>query len=99
MNTGAVEDYYHMTTMNENTSQMKKKSLNPRAPFSIPTFNATFLIAFPTVRNREKWNLSLIYLEYANPSNNTLLTLTLVCTWYVGSTPQGQTMIQGSYAM
>ena len=70
-----------MTTMNENMSWTKlthlffKKSLNPGAPFCISTFILTFLIAFLNICTREKQYPSLIYIAYANASNNTLMTV------------------------
>ena len=54
-----IEDYYHMTTVNENLDWMKSThmlsiflyAVGP--PFVTPTFASTFLIAFLTVHTRE----------------------------------------------
>ncbi len=50
-----IEDYYHMTTMDENVNWMKLAHLlsifilNPRASFHTSTFALTFSIAFSNV--------------------------------------------------
>jgi len=60
MNMVQIEDYYHMTTLNENVNRMKlihllsKNSLDFKAPFCTSTFGLKSLIDFLNVHSREK---------------------------------------------
>jgi len=55
-----IEDYYHITTLNENVIWMKRTHLlpsfflNPKASFCISTFNVKLLMTFLNVHNEEK---------------------------------------------
>ena len=55
-----IENYYHMTTMDESMNWMEVThllsifSLNPRAPFCMITFTSTFLMSFLNVHTRGK---------------------------------------------
>ena len=71
MNKVVIEDYYHMTTMNETNTSIVKFPANPRVPFCTSTFTSTFLIAFLHVHTREKQYLFFVYTMYVNASNNT----------------------------
>ena len=69
-----IEDYDHMTVMNENVKRMKPTlwfsffSLNLRAPFvHLPLLHRN-LIAILDVYNRGKQYLSLMYTMYSNAS-------------------------------
>ena len=74
-----IEDYKHMTIMDENvhwmelTHLLSRNFLKPQAPFCTFTFTSTLLIAFLNVQAREKNNASssLMHVVYANASNNT----------------------------
>ena len=72
-----IEDYYHMTIINENVYYMKLAHLlsnfsqNLRVPFYTSTFTSKFLIAFLSVHTKEKEHHSLMFTMYANISNNT----------------------------
>ena len=78
-----MKDYDHMTILDENVNRMELTylynvflSLNLRA-------------SYWDLNTREKWYVSFMYNMYANASNNTLLTLMLVHTWYEESHPLG----------
>ena len=74
--TMVIEDFYHVTIMNESMNWMKLThllllfSLNRRVHFCKSTFTSKFLIPILVVDSREKWYLTLMYTIYANASNN-----------------------------
>jgi hypothetical protein len=80
MNEVIIEDYYHMTTMDQNANWMKKTRLSSkknylylRGPFSTLIFTSKFLTTSLNVhtRRRRKLYFSLMYTMYVNASINT----------------------------
>jgi hypothetical protein len=72
-----VEDYYHVTMMDETMNWMELThllssffSLNPRATSCTSTFTSTLWITFSSVNTRQNINLSLVYSMLTNASNN-----------------------------
>lgn len=65
-----IEDYYHVTTMDENVNIMKlthlisKNPLNSRAPFCTSTFTLGFLIDFLIIHTKE--NITPMYVYYVH---------------------------------
>lgn len=73
-----IEDYYHMTTMNDNVSWMKLAHLLSIIPLTLVVpfvhlheYPTKLLISFLNVHTREEPYISLMCIVYTNASNNT----------------------------
>ena len=87
-----IEDYYPWTILDENMCWMKLTRLlvgfpqNLRAPFCESTFTEKFLMALLYVPPKKNNTFPLCIL--CTKIKKTLLTLTLVHTWYEESSPR-----------